>query len=636
MNDEWYNDVNSVSLEDAANILTDPLAKKLFPNQYQKLKERIEKYVDEETVNAKREDPLPWVTLSVEQTLKLNAWWAGYTNIIDFDANRIGKTAGQVMNAIMWMIPMDPSSPLFQEKLYNNKRYRLLPRPSIENVLKIQDHFKENKQYATNPLLSFDHPENREAFESIPRELLAPAFPKPSICPPEDQTIENSLWQGAPDNKFHDEVTLKEWQKWLPKRFIKKVSTHEYTISLHLPKTEHHQSIDWIISFKSYDSPDTKWSGAAVDGIFLTECPPLSIFSEIRQRFKETGVGGWDYTPYEARNTSRNSKLAYNIFIGKEEAPLRAAVFSGSGIESAPSYILPDRKRADLIRQWEGKPEGEARIHGKFYSSVPLALPNLKEEIHCLPTLSFRQLKKIRPRLRLFRGLDPGWDHVTACVWVAQSPLNEFFIYRGYSEAGRTISERVEDIVSLSNNVLIPHPKTKEMFIEQQTNTNSETYQATFIDYHAFKTDENTGLPFARNYIKAGLQVIPSITLGPRERALKFDDRLRVSVNLSHPVEPHLPGSKVYFLTSEPGVANIWDKLDNLFWLTFEQGSKKGESKKTLQDFNDDEFDAAAYIICSPFADQFIVQQKESESRIQMQGSQNLDHLTKRYANSSR
>ena len=120
-------------------------------------------------------------------------------------------------------------------------------------------------------------------------------------------------------------------------------------------------------------------------------------------------------------------------------------------MRTAPEHIIPQQKREDLIRMWEGRKEGEARLEGKFFASSGLVLDKLDRPFHCL-NWSLKQLYERYPNGRRYRGLDPGFDHPTACAWGYLTTNNIWFIYRFYSKRGTTIAERSKDIIELSGN----------------------------------------------------------------------------------------------------------------------------------------------------------------------------------------
>lgn len=582
----WYQlDPDEIPLDQINGILLDPESKLNFPNQYNELLSSIQKRVASLKLLSEEQNRLAYVQPSYEQSLKLNIWWMGADYIVDFDANRSGKTASSVLNAALWIYPNESEWQMFKPHAdHLSRTFTILPRPPISALSHIRTLIKQ-KSLHVNPYEPHSSPENLPSYSIINDFLRSnrKEFPKnPRI---------RTIWVGAPDHDFHTDTLIPEFTKWFPHHGLK-VHNYDGKISIDLP----HKHRTTLI-FKSYDSDDTKWAGAAVDGIVLSEGVPQSIFNEVRQRYKYPAFASWDYTPYEPRNTAGKSALAHRVFKDPTLLPLNPIVFSGYGIQNTPDYILPEDKKADLIRTWKDDPEGAARLHGLFYSSSPVILKNYDPKIHAIP-LTFQQLRqKFAPRpLILFRGVDPGWSHVTACAWMALAPDNCRYIYRFYSKPQASIEERCQDIIDLSGNKRIRHPKSPTLWQEFSPDPQNQI-KMTYIDYHTFKTDENTKRPFAHNYVNNGLNVRPSITYGPKERATLFNSLLLPQAHLPHPITLRPPGSKIYFLINEPGVAQALEKMSNLFWQTFERGEKAGLTKDAPQTTEDDEFDATTYVV---------------------------------------
>lgn len=588
----------------------------------------------------KRKNPMAFVQPSYEQCLKLNAWIWGINFLCDFDANRIGKTAGGVFNGLLWMFPNDPAWKMFKAAFSKEwgQKIQVFQRPRIMDFLMLQDFLDEHPELRGDALKPWydvqsgnyekfcklakyfpkfypqpvEPPTGEECIETgtiilgFPRGTIAqqprfPAFPEPSFS-----SSDNTLWLGAPDLDYHRNIILPEWRKWLPKANIVRDSDHDATVTLRVHyKTRFggKRTLNWLIDCKSYEAKDTKWSGAAVRGILLTEGLTEDILKEIRQRFQADSFASWDYTPYEPRNTGRKSLLAHKVYQKKEELPLRHVVFTGFGIEKSPSYILPDRKRKDLIRMWAGKAEGQARIHGHFYSSSPVALSNLDREFHTVPW-SIAELFERYPRHLLIRSIDVGYDHPTVCVWGLLAPDNTLFVYRRWSAAGYSIGERCRKIVELSNNKLYKHkwgPGEDDYYsVEYHPNMNSEPTLISIADYHLFKTDERTKRPYHLNYVQEGLILRPSSTMRPKDRANEVNRHLERNNFKTHPVTKQTPGGKIFFLVNGEGIDECLGQLENLFWARFSVGDKKGEPKDALQDHDDDDFDAVSYLVTNP------------------------------------
>lgn len=534
---------------------------------------------------------LAFSRLSYEQTLKLNSWWTGCNINLDFDSNRSGKTAGALINAILWMIPNDPTYRIYTPHTDPyDREIILLSRPPIENIRRIRTILREANLYPDYKL-PFNHPTNEPIFSfllSHSERPLKPAYPLPPIS----QYGEHFVWQGCPDLDWHKDITYKEWIKWLPDKYVSKTIDYKGLIELKIPASE--RFIPWTIIPKSYDSKETKFSGKAIDGIILSEGPPEGVLNEVKQRFIEHCFGSWDFTPYEAKNTDSTSHLAYKFFTQEQSLPGQSAIFSGFGVYKVPDYILPPGKKAEMIEQWEGKPEGLARISGQFFTSSPAVLSNLSDPLHTLTNFSFSELREKFPRLKLVRGIDPGINHPTVCVWGALNELDQWFIYRAYIKTDTTIEERTKDIITLSKNTRLKVPwGWKE-------NQSGEKYAASFIDYHTWKRDEVTRQPYVTNYIREGLALSKSIGLGPQERGQQFNNKLAPVPTLPHPITGQLPGARIYFLLDEPGVPQLYAMLKNVLWGTVKSGTKKGDPTDKVQELDDDEFDAAGYVVLSP------------------------------------
>lgn len=517
------------------------------------------------------------------------------------------NTATSIFNALLWMFPNDPKWRMFAEEYVDDwyRRVFLIQRPSIEKVLKIAAYIKDHPALMGDPNFQPYDTCNIKKVATLQQELpdcFLSCYPEPPITDPE-----NTMWHGAPDTTYHKEIVMKEWKKWCPQTSISRWSDYDQTVSLEIKyqieDEEEARQVNWEIIFKSYETEETKWSGAAVAGILLTEGLRINILNEIRQRFKNEGFGHWDYTPYEPRNTGKKSAIAHKVFKGKIQLPLKPFVFTGFGIEKTPDFIIPTEKRADLIRMWTGTPEGQARLHGKFFESSGVVLTNLDSKFHTVPWTKEELFAKF-PTGNLYRGLDPGLDHPCACAWGLLTPQNVWYIYRFYSKKGTSIPTRCQEIVELSGNKLRKRKYGKgedDYHMEEfHPDHKSEVIVATITDYHAFKTDETTGRSYSLNYIKNGLTIIPSVTTGPEGRAQELDQLLQPDLTKAHPILQKPPGCKMYYLINEMGVAEALEKLENIFWDRYKSGERAGEPKDQIQDHEDDELDANCYLACSP------------------------------------
>lgn len=569
--------------------------------------------------------PLAFFKPSFEQSLLLNAWIWGIDNVVCFAANRIGKTAAFVINALLYLFGCNPewemfacafsaenydkprlrvANPFSEQRYYvdaHGRSVQVLQRPDIRCLDQIKQTLKEHPELLGDPSKSHLDPANVEKFATLQNlvpEAYLSAWPRPAIQ--EGGTI----WLGAPDIPFHRDIILKEWKRWLPVRSIVRWSDSEQNFTLTSAEETNPSPTVFNVICKSYESEDTKWAGSAVSGIVLTEGLTQDILNEVKQRIKVNGFASWDYTPYEARNVGAKTALAHRVFKGQEQLPLRAHIFTRFSARLAPNYILPESKRDDLIRMWDGKKEGEARLDGLFYSSSPLVLSRLDRSFHIVPW-SKKELFGKYPTGQIYRSIDPGYDHPTVCTWALLVPGDIWFFYRYYAKRQTTISERCADIIKLSCNVAKKQPydkgPTDYYLLETHPNVDSEVVIATVGDYHLFKADENTGLCVSTNYNKEGLVLVESTRMGPEDRAMELDKQLDKSDYHTHPITRRTPGAKVFFLINEMGVDDALSKMEGLFWERLASGPNKGAEKDKVPIHGDDELDATCQLVAGPY-----------------------------------
>lgn len=615
------------------------------------------------TQRAKELQPLAFFKPSFEQALILNSWMYGISFNCIYTANRIGKTVASIVNVLLWLIPNDPTWLIFQPyEDHLGRPVRVFPRPNITKVRIIREHIREHR-LTPNPSLPPSDPINAPTLQSLQNH---PSRPLKSCYPEHPWPGGGTIWFGAPDHDHHEKILFPLWKQYIPANIIDRYSPSQKEITLKIatptdPKYPNHPTriTQWDLVGKSYESKDTKWSSGAVDIITLTEGVTPDTMKEIKLRFKDPGIGSHDFTPYEPANSGAASHLAQCIYKGTEVLPLAHHVFKGFSVRNAPDHIISKDKKAGLIASFEGTPEAAARIDGEFYTSSALVLSNLSRQVHLLP-YTHKQFKLINqtnlPKFQILRGFDPGLDHPTACVWAYLLPTNQLVIYRIMAERNLTIPERATRIITLSNNTQSKtyyEPK-KFYAIETHTNPNSEVAIATITDYHTFKEDEVTGMPYSLNYILNGLNIVPSTHLGPEDRAIAFNSDLQPSQYLPSLMPPeHIittfhkhntnpsnhnslpealqslqtpdqqmpnsqlpfrarldtdviqsgipPAPRIYFLQYAKGVMATFLKWEDFYWERKRSGDDKGQPKDSIPSHEDDELDAASYISCSQY-----------------------------------
>lgn len=598
------------------SLMTSPGPKGVF---LRKLFKETEKEILNLKEAAKFQDPLASFKPSYEQSLILNSWLYGIMFNCVYTANRIGKTAACLINFLLWILPNKPSwkkkgilRPYYvggegdEENKGNpneGKLVQVLPRPSIEMVKLIRDTIRE-LGLRPDPNLPHYSPQNAKVLRELQKHIphaFKPAFP----FAPWDQN--GACWMGAPDHKHHKEKIMPIWRKYIPAPFLHRYVESEREIEIHVKGgPDGKRQTSWKIIGLSFEQDDTKFASGATEAILLTEGVPPAIFKEVKLRFTTPGMGSHDFTPYEAANTASTVALAKRIKTGAEGMPLPTHVFEKFSVYAAPRHILPEDKQAGLIKSFENDPEGAARLRGEFWTSSGLIMSNLTRGVHLLPW-SIEEMFRRFPDGQIYRGVDPGLDHPTACVWGLLTRNNQWIIYRILSERGLDIPTRCQRIVELSHNKL--HKKqwgrgpNDFYFVETHPNANSEPVMLTVCDYHTFKEDETTRQPYALNYSLNGLSIVESVHTGPEDRALLVDSLLKISdLNPNLALSPSVPPApQVFFLQNGPGIMEAFGIWDEFYWDRIRSGDNKGQPKDSLPSHGDDEFDALSYLLCSPY-----------------------------------
>lgn len=569
---------------------------------------------------AKKQDPFGFCKPSYEQALVLNCWLYGIAFVAIYTCNRMGKTAVCWWNFLLWILPNNPKWALFRpyivggpgdEQNANNpntgKKVQVLQRPSIQILSLITAAVARRPIHlpAPDPLLPHYHPTNRPFLQWLQKEVPA-AFRSPYPNPPWNK--DGTVWYGGPDHDHFKQIIFPLCKEWLPAPYLIQESETDRSMTFEIPVLSRDGSLShsniWRFVGKSFEAKGEKWASGAVDAILVTEGMPPDKWKEIKARFKDPGIGSHDFTPFEATNSGSSSALASKILRGQGGVPLPYFVFTGWTVHSAPRHIISEAKYRGLLEAYKNDPEGEARLLGKFYSSSGLVLSNFNRAIHLLDW-STPQLFRKFPTAQLYRGIDPGLDHPTACAWGALLPTNQWVIYRIMCQPGLSIAQRADTIVRLSNNTLSKHkwgPRDEDYYlVETHPSPKSEIFVASPIDYHVFKEDETTGIAFSLNYITAGLNICESTHIGPEERAQMLDNLLHPNTFTPDLKTNRPPGSRVYFLKNEPGIMAAALKWEEFYWDRQKGGDNKGMPKDKVPIHGDDELDAICYLTSSHY-----------------------------------
>lgn len=169
------------------------------------------------------------------------------------------------------------------------------------------------------------------------------------------------------------------------------------------------------IQFKSYDQGRIRWQGETIDFVWLDEEPPADIYSEAKTRTQvKKGFVMMTFTPLLGMSEVVERFL--------KEKPTGSIVIK-MGIADAEHYT-----EAERIATIAGYPEHEreARANGEPIMGSGRVFPIDHKLLVCPPI----QIPAYWPRIA---GLDIGWDHPTAVVWLAwDRDTDTVYVYDTY------------------------------------------------------------------------------------------------------------------------------------------------------------------------------------------------------------
>ena len=175
------------------------------------------------------------------------------------------------------------------------------------------------------------------------------------------------------------------------------------------------------LMFKSYEQGKQQWMGKAVDVVWLDEEPPQDIYSQaLRASLKTGGLVYMTFTP-ETGMTPVITQFMTKL--GNSQALFSAtwddAPHLDEGIKEEILRALPPHER-------------EMRSKGIPIFGSGMVFPNVDDQIQCEPFA----IPEYWPRVC---GLDFGWDHPTAAVWLAwDRDTDTVYVYDCYRQSAQT------------------------------------------------------------------------------------------------------------------------------------------------------------------------------------------------------
>jgi hypothetical protein len=522
----------------------------------------------------KAECPIAFFEPSFEQAQCMNAWHPdyephsapeGYSVFGNMGTVRGGKTWGVVASTILWIVPNDPDWPCFRPRVdFLGREVRLLRRFHWDTW-------------------------NRSGH-------MRRTYPDGE--PPKDGC---EIWQGVPDELHWSQKIEKVFKALMPMKWVADGpdGSKQWMRADKFFRT----AFGHTVTAKLYGSDMQAWSGDEVWLVNLDEGPPRDKLDEVIYRARYIS---WSYTPREARNVGDRSKLAFDCYKGTYRMRGRRKFIFPKMSEIDPRIMSEDDKRERIAIGEAHGIKGKAAIEGGFFESSPVVFSNFKRELNVLP-IGGQEFLKLFPDANLVRGIDEGTAHPTTCCWMAVLRTGEYVIYREFSEANLSISQRCVKIIDLSRNtreVVVWNQDPGRMRYREVMTT--ERYRRTFIDSKIFRRDATSidlQDDWTENYRRAGLSVEKATNLPPRRRCDEMNDlfladhtRRHVLRGTTHKGAPPEHGAKLYVTNDCVGLI---ERLENYLYEQVKTGANAGDFTGEPGKQDDDEIDSATYVACA-------------------------------------
>jgi phage terminase large subunit-like protein len=222
------------------------------------------------------------------------------------------------------------------------------------------------------------------------------------------------------------------------------------------------------IGFKSYEMGEEKFFGRPVDLIWLDEQPPSNIYTQCITRTVSTGgdvlmtfTPEQGVTPVVHQFMHERKKGQYLLQASWDDAP-----------------HLTEEVKEQLLSQYPPH-ERELRSRGIPVFGSGLVFPISEDLITC----DYFDIPDAWPKIA---GLDFGWDHPTAAVWLAWDRNSDtIYVYDEYTKSKGQAIEHVAALNARPNWIPVAWPKD------------------------GLQSDKGSGIGLADQYRTAGVNMLP-------------------------------------------------------------------------------------------------------------------------------
>lgn len=366
-----------------------------------------------------------------------------------------------------------------------------------------------------------------------------------------------------------DKVLLRQYRDLLPPGAIKSwFSQTNKAISLY----------DGTYSVvRTYDQDLEAWKSGAYQFIHLDEEPPYDKLMECLERTRTTKGKIIITVALDDADLSYIPEACDN--------PLK--VFGTTdfmhieiGVEDVPDVIYPPEEKKIVFQQYDGTPWEHAVRKGSFAYVGGKWWSYFNTERHVIRTFT-------PPKdWKRYRFIDAGFNAPTACICVAAHPKEPIlFAYAELYKKGLTIDQRCKEIIEMCGNQRV---RDGGIWRELQT---SQKFELTILDHHEFKTDAVTGDGLDYEYVRGGLEVMPSTTLGQEERRQLVERFLYVDKTEIHFINHDKGAPRIYIMDCCANLISEAKKKN----VKREVSDRSAVSEKKIQNRDDHAMDCVEY-----------------------------------------
>jgi len=194
-----------------------------------------------------------------------------------------------------------------------------------------------------------------------------------------------------------------------------------------------------LITGKSADSGREKFQGASIDLVWIDEEVEEDVYDECYMRTSDcAGKILLTLTPLTDINSGVRTPWVFDLY---EDWKAGNKDLCFCQLSTINSPFVPAEEKQRLLDKYVGDPEGEARLYGKFVRRSGLVYPTWDPQKHVVRPFP---IPKEWPRIV---SIDPAATGVTAALWIAVDPENNYFLYREYYERDLIVSDHVKNIL---------------------------------------------------------------------------------------------------------------------------------------------------------------------------------------------